>query len=275
MAIPANEHCRMVDRLRYIALIMAFVLLTGLPVSDSHAKSPFQAAQHFIETGQHTEARRALKSELHLRPGNIEARYNLAVLLEEIHHPQQALTLYEKNLTYTWHLPSIINLAGILLQQGKMELARLWLQKATKKIKYEATPWYMLAAIAEKDGSPLKAVSLYKRALKTDPLNGFAYLHYADFQSRHGKAGKGLKYAAKASRLLPDCGPCWRKYGDILRMAGQKRHAVEAFQRSLAIQPDNKTRQRLIDTLRNLGQHERAERMQQALNAWHRHQLKE
>ena len=75
-----------------------------------------------------------------MRPGNLEARYNLAVLLEDIHHQQQALTLYEENLTYVWHLPSIINLAAILQQQGKTAQARLWLQKATKKIKHEATP---------------------------------------------------------------------------------------------------------------------------------------
>jgi tetratricopeptide (TPR) repeat protein len=271
MAIMAKN----IDHIHYTALMTTFILLTGLSASDSHAKSPFQAAQHFIETGQYTEARRALKSELRMRPGNIEARYNFAVLLEEIHHPQQALTLYEENLTYAWHLPSIINLAGILLQQGKKEQARLWLQKATKKIKHEATPWYILAAMAEEDGKAVKAASLYRHALKTDPLNGFAYLHYADFQSRHGKSDKGLKYAAKASRLLPNCAPCWRKYGDILRLAGQKQRAVKAFQHSLAIQPDSKTRQRLIDALHSLGQHKRAERMQQALSAWHRHHLKE
>lgn len=260
--------------IRYTVMMIAVVLLVGLQTIDAHAKTPFQAAQHFIETGQHTEARRALKSELHIRPKNIEARYNLAVLLEDIHHQQQALTLYEENLTYAWHLPSIINLAAILQQQGKTAQARLWLQKATKKIKHEATPWYMLAAMAEQDGQIVKTASLYKKALKADPLNGFAYLHYADFQSRHGKPGKGLKHAAKATRLLPDCAPCWRKHGDILRRAEQKQHAVEAFQRSLAIHPDSETRQHLIDTLHSMGQHKRAERMQQALNAWHKHHPK-
>lgn len=275
MATLANIDSRIIDRIRRAAMMTAFILLIGLPAMNGYAKSPFQAAQHFIETGQHTEARRALKSELRMRPKNIEARYNLAVLLEDIHHPQQALALYEENLTYAWHLPSIINLVGILQRQGKTEQARLWLQKATKKIKHEATPWYLLATMAEKDGTVVKATSLYKSALKADPLNGFAYLHYADFQSRHGKSDKGLKYGAKATRLLPNCAPCWRKYGDILRMTEQKQHAIEAYQRSLAIQPDSNTRQHLIDTLHNMGQHKRAERIQQALNAWNKQQLKE
>lgn len=274
MATLANVNRTIIDRIRYAAMITAFMILAGLPAIDGHAKSPFQAAQRFIETGQHTEARRALKSELRMRPENIEARYNLAVLLEDIQHQQQALTLYEENLTYAWHLPSIINLAALLQHQGKTKQARLWLQKATKKIKHEATPWYLLAAMAEQDGQMVKAASLYRKALKADPLNGFAYLHYADFQSRHEESDKGLKYAAKATRVLPNCAPCWRKYGDILHKAGQKQDAIKAFQRSLAIQPNSETRQHLIDTLHSLGQHKRAERMQQALNTWRKQQPK-
>lgn len=264
--------CRAVRHIRYTAMVIVCLLLSGLQITESHAKSPFQAAQHFIETGQYTEARRALKSELRMRPENIEARYNLAVLLEDIHHQEQALTLYEENLTFAWHLPSIVNLATILKRQGKKEQARQWLQKATKKIKHEATPWYLLAIMAEKEGKNIEAASLYRKALTADPLNGFGYLHYADFQSRHEKADKGLKHAAKAMRLLPDCAPCWRKYGDILTTAGQKERAAEAFQHSLAIQPDSNTRQHLIDTLRSLGQHTRAETMQQSLNTWRKYQ---
>jgi len=265
---------RAVRHVRHTVMVLACLLLIGLQITETHAKSPFQAAQHFIETGQHTEARRALESELRMRPKNIEARYNLAVLLEDIHHQQQAFTLYEENITYAWHLPSIINLAAILQGQGKTEQARLLLQKATKRIKHEATPWYLLAAMAEQDGQMIKTASLYRKALKADPLNGFAYLHYADFQSRYGESDKGLRYAAKATRLLPNCAPCWRKYGNILRMAGQKQRAVESFQRSLAIQPNSETRQHLIDALHSIGQHKRAERMQQVLNTWRKHQPK-
>jgi len=256
-------------------MVIAGLLLTGLQITEAHAKSPFLAAQHFIETGQHTEARRALKSELRMRPENIEARYNLAVLLEDIQHQKEALTLYEENFTYAWHLPSIVNLVTILQRQGKTEQARQWLQNATKKIKYEATLWYMLAAMHEQDGQIEKAASLHRKALKADPLNGFAYLHYADFQSRHGESDKGMKYSAKAMRLLPNCAPCWSKSGNILMQAGQIADAAEAFQRSLAIQANSETRQFLIDALHSLGQHERAERMQQALNTWHRNQPKE
>jgi tetratricopeptide (TPR) repeat protein len=262
-----------VNRIRLAAMAAVFTALTALHANNSHAKSPFQAARHFIEKGQYTEARRALKSELYMHPENIEARYNLAVLLEDIAHPAQAIELYEKNLAYAWHLPSVINLAAILQRQGKQEEARLWLQKATKNLRYEATPWYLLAAMAERDCEAEKAEALYKKALKADPMNGFAYLHYGEFQSRREISDKGLKYAARATHLLPNCAPCWRRHGDILRAVGKNRLAVEAFQRSLAIQPNNKTRQHLINALHSLGRHERADRMQKALDTLRKHRI--
>jgi len=239
------------------------------------ARSDFQRAQQLLELGQITEARRALQSELRIHPENIEARYNLAVLLEDIGHHADAQSLYEKNLSLSWHLPSLINLATLLERQGHTEKASQWLEKATRKIRHEAAPWYLLASISEKKGKMTLAISQHKKAIRADPLNGFAWLHFANFQSRHHLADNGIKYAEKALRLLPDCAPCWRSYGDIMRRTGDNHKALAAYQHSLAIRPDSATRQQLITTLRHLGQTERAERMQQALDAWRKHHPKQ
>jgi len=247
--------------------------MTAWPVHGV-AKTAFQKAQQYIEQGRITEARRALQSELRIHPRNIEARYDLAVLLEDIDHQSDALPLYKKNLVISWHLPSLINLAALLERQGKTGQAHLWLEKATKKIRHEAAPWYVLAAMSEKDGNTALAIAQHKKAIKADPLNGFAWLHFAEFQSRHHLSDKGMKHAKRAIRLLPDCAPCWRSYGNIMQATGHSKQALAAYQRSLAIQPDSQTRQQLIIMLRQTGQIDRAERMQQALNAWRRHHQK-
>jgi len=251
-----------------------FVMAAAWP-TDSFGKSDFQIAQQHIEKGQTTEARRALQSELRVNPRNIEARYDLAVLLENIDHHSDALSLYKKNLSISWHLPSLINLAALLERQGKTEQSRRWLEKATKKIRHEAAPWYVLASMSEKDGNNALAITQYKKAIKADPLNGFAWLHFATFQSRHKLADQGITYAKKAMRLLPDCAPCWRKYGNIMQVTGHNNKAIAAYQRSLAIRPDSQTRQQLITTLRRLGKTDRANRMQQALDAWRKHHQKQ
>jgi len=255
-------------RLYFAGLLLA-LCATAAPC---RAETPFEASARLIEAGQITEARRALEAELRMRPKHVEARYNLAVLLQEAGKNQDAASLYEQNLSIAWHLPSVVNLAGILQQQGKSAQAKIWLQQATKKFRHEATPWYLLAAISEGEGNNTEAEQRLRKAITTDPLNGFAHLNYAGFQTRHKLADHGIKEASKATRLLPDCAPCWRQYGDILRASGKQQAALKAYQRSLVIQPDSKTRQQLIHVLNSLGEHERAGRMQQALDAWQKHQ---
>ncbi|WP_171966446.1 tetratricopeptide repeat protein [Mariprofundus micogutta] len=233
----------------------------------ARAETPFQAALQYIESGQITEARRALESELRLRPDNLEARYNLAILLERIGHRDESETLYKTNINTGRHLPSVINLAGLLQDKGHFNEATHLLESATRQFKSEATPWYLLAQMAEKNGTQIEAIRLFQKALKADPLNGFAYLAFADYQSRHHMKGSGLKHGAKASRLLSTCAPCLRKYGDILHRAKKDKDALIAYQHSLAIDPNDKTRQQLVIALRSLGQHRRAEHIQRGLDA--------
>jgi tetratricopeptide (TPR) repeat protein len=250
-----------------LALILPFAAITfaSLPAL---AGTPFEASQQFIESGQTTEARRALETELRLRPNNIEARYNLAVLLEEGGHQSDAMTLYEQNLSISWHLASLINLASALERSGKSSESQQWLEKGTKRIKHEATPWYMLAQLSEKRGDAILAAKQFHKALKADPLNGFAYLHNASFQSRNNLSDRGLRHGSKATRLLPECAPCWKSYGSILQHAGKNKEALDAYQHSLSIDPDIRTRKKLIVVLRKLGHLDRAEQMQRGTNNW-------
>ena len=258
---------RINSRVVYYSLALPFAIMALAPLS-ADAATPFEASQQFIESGQSTEARRALETELRMRPNNIEARYNLAVLLEESGHQADAMALYEQNLAISWHLPSLINLASALERSGKTLEAQQWLEKGTKRLRHEATLWYLLAAQSEKRGDITKATRQHQKALKTDPLNGFAHLHYASFQSRHKLNDMGLKHGTKATRLLPECAPCWKAYGSILQHAEKNNDALDAYQRSLSIEPDTATREKLIVVLRKLGHHDRAEQIQRGLNGW-------
>ena len=256
------------------AALYAVALLVALYAtpSPSLAKTPFEEAAQLIEAGQIPEARRALAEELRIHPKHVEARYNLAVLLQEIGQKKEAAKLYEKNLAIAWHLPSVINLAAILRQEGNTAQAKRWLKKATGKLRYEAAPWYLLAAMAEAEGHMHDAAKNYRRAVTTDPLNGFAHLRLAGFQSRRQIDDKGVKEIDRAIDLLPDCASCWRESGDILFAAGKLQAALKSYQHSLAIRPDAKTRQQLIHLLNSLGEHKRATRMQQALDTWKKYQ---
>jgi len=251
-------------------LILPAFALTLLSACTTIAppQSAWQTGQKQMQAGQWSEARRSFERELLEHPENQQARYNLALLLAQNGHSDDAATLYRQNLEIGWHFPSAINLAQLLQTSGNNEEAASLLTRAAKESPHEATPWYLLAEAADHAGNPDLAGQHFLQALKADPANGYAHLRYAAFQSRHGLEDHGIREGKKALALLPDCATCWRQYGDILLASGDHAAARAAWQRSLAIDPTTETRQRLIDLLRLEGQTEQAERMQQALDRW-------
>jgi len=245
---------------RYILLCICL-----LPAFPAWGKTPFEAAQTLYESGRETEARRALRQELRLRPRNLEARYDLAVLLADIGHRDEARKLYEQNLRLGRHLPSAINLSMMLLQEGREDEARKLLLDTARRFRAEAIPYYLLGDIAAGKGRIGQAEAYYQQALRADPLNGFAHLRYARFLAGRKRYSPALRHAMRASRLLPDCAPCWLMLGEIQQQAGHPRQALAAYQYSAALRPDKAVHGRIIAVLESMGENERAAAMHQAL----------
>jgi len=215
-----------------------------------------------------TEARRAWQLELIQSPKNFDARYNLGKLLEKSGHTADAKRLYEKNMMMGRHLASAVALTQLYMRKDQYLAASDVLKQATKNFRHEAVPWYLLAEIAIQHKQVKQARHYFLSSLKADPLNGFAHLRYAHFLSTQKQHSQAIRHAEKSLRLQKTCAPCWKIYGDILLAAQHQQDALQAYQRSLAILPAQDTRRQLIYVLRQLGQQQRAERMQQGLKAW-------
>ena len=228
----------------WLALLLLF------STSAAWAETYFQSALKYIETGRETEARRALQREIAVRPRNLEARYDLAVLLERIGHDKQAAELYRENLRLGRHLPSVVNLSSFLRRHHKLNEAEALLRSATKKYRSEAVPWYLLAEIAAERHNLQSAEEDFRNALRADRKNGFAHLRYARFLAAEGRIKAAEKQARLSIQLLPDCAPCQRIAGDILMRAGEKRQALHAWQRSMALAPDVRLRDKILGALK-------------------------
>jgi len=231
------------------------------------AETHFEAGMRLLESGHETEARRALELELKLRPRNLEARYDLAVLLTRIGHPKKAEHLYQQNMKYGWHLPTVANLSTIYLKKGQRKHAIQLLKKATRKFRSEAVPWYLLAAIAEQQKQFKTADQYYRKALKADRRNGFAHIRYARFLASLHQFNTAKEHAAHAVRLLPECAACFKIEGDVLRQGGDTKQALSAYQKAAALMPSRAIRMDIITMLDALGEHRRANIMKQALKA--------
>jgi len=222
------------------------ILLLLLVTTGSQAGTYFESAQQYLNAGQETEARRALELELSYRPDNLEARYDLAVLLERIGHEDSATELYRENIRRGHHLPSVVNLSAWLKTHGQIEQAYDLLQQATQDFHDEAVPWYLLADMVEQAGNNKQAYELYQKALKADEKNAYANLRFARFLAATKHPDAAVAQAEKAVSLLPSCAPCLKLAGDIFDQTKNHAGALALWQRSIAIQPDRALRQKIL-----------------------------
>ena len=246
------------------------MLLTGLALlapAHGHAETWFEAAGRHWEAGNLVEARRMLEREIRVRPQNLDARYDLAVLLERMGHANEAARLYEENLKKGWHLPTVVNLSAIYRGRGETAKAKALLQQAARRFRHEAAPWYLLADMAEARGDAKTAEADYRKAIRADPLNGYARIRHARFLARHGHPAQAASEAEQALRLAPECAPCLVIAGDIWKRQGRLRRALAAYQKAEAIAPRRDTRKRIIETLAALGMTRQADIMRRALAA--------
>jgi len=239
--------------LRISALLLITSLLLISPLSCL-AETHFEAAERLLMAGQETQARRSLELELMARPRNLEARYNLAVLLDRIGHDADAAELYRENIKRGRHLPSVINLSAWLSAQHRPDEAKMLLLQASKDFHGEAVPWYLLADMAYAKGNEKKAYDYYQRALKADEKNAFANLRFARFLAATEHVDAALAQADKAVRLLPSCAPCLKMAGDIYASAGKNSIALALWQKSIAIAPDRQLRHKILRMQRPDGQ---------------------
>jgi len=137
-----------------------------------------------------------------VRPGNLEARYNLAVMLEHISHTKEAERAYLENMRRGAHLPTIINLSAMYTRQGKRDQATQLLKQASRTFRSEASPWYLLAQMAEKDGNIGLARHNYQNSIKADPLNGFAHIRFARFLQKSSAISPGRRIRKRMVKLL-------------------------------------------------------------------------
>ncbi len=244
--------------------LLALILFAATPAV---AETWFEAAWRHLERGHVPEARRMLEREIKVRPRNLDARYDLAVLLERMGHEQEAQRLYQENLKKGWHLPTVVNLTAMWRRHGRIADAETLLERAATHFRHEAAPWYLLAELAESQGRFQEAETDYRKAVRADPLNGYARIRLARFLSNRHRGNEAVAEAERALELAPDCAPCLVIAGDIFQTHHDLRRALAAWQKAEAIEPRRDTRRRIIGALVALGKTQEAAVMQRALTA--------
>ena len=219
-------------------------LLEGLATAYRHA-------------GHHDLALGACQEILASAPGNPKAIYNSAVALMRLERYDEAEAPLRQLLTIQPdHLEALTNLAVCLQAQGKLAQAHdAW--QDLLAVENTAANHFDIGVILMDLGEPAAALTHFRKAAALDPTDHDAQMNLAAAARAAGSYGFAVVALRQATELRPDDAAGWAELGEtllVIYQSNQARHgpmlaeAVDAWRKSLAINPDQPTIQHRVGT---------------------------
>ena len=124
----------------------------------------------YVRTGQFASALESAEGALLLEPASVDGHLMRAALLQLTHETQRALNDYEWVLAHDAHAEdAAVNKAQLLLETGRLEEARRFLQAFVRKNGNSALSYHCIGQIEEAEGAPARAILSYRKALELRP----------------------------------------------------------------------------------------------------------
>lgn len=119
--------------------------------------------------------------------------------------PDEAVTAYDKGLSYTPNAPYLWRAKGALLQRiGLLREAEQCLVRAISYDKFDSLAWRLLGDVQRDQDRPKKAHRAYGEALKLDPRSATTWARYGACQLRLARPRDALRSYEMALKLDPD-----------------------------------------------------------------------
>lgn len=231
-----------------------------------------------------------------------EDRYEVtldeALKLAQGHHHAGNFMLAERTYrdilrTVPDHYPTVHYLGILLFQNGNLDEAEIYLQKAVNEEPQDKNGWNNYAAALTQQKKFESALEAYKKALKIDSdyldaLNNVSYVHWSlgrfdeaekmarkvldvDPENASGltnlamalssleKYEEALEICQKASEVAPDDSNIWTNWGNTLRDMGRVAASEAPCRKAVELNPKNpEALNNLANTLRDLGDVDKA-----------------
>jgi len=202
--------------------------------------------------GRHGEAAAAYRKALRLAPEDTTTMFNLAVALArtgetaEAHALLRRVTAREEDFVEAWH-----NLAALCTAQGKLAEARDAWRQVVARAPRAAYAHTKLGEVL------MDMVAAFAEAAKIEPNNPVAHMNFAAASVRIGSFGQAVVATKRAAALAPGDPGVWSSLGSLLielhRATEENRflaEAVAAWEKSLAIQPDQPELKKVMEHYR-------------------------
>lgn len=192
------------------------------------------------QTAHPIEALAPMRRATALSPGDVEARYNLAVV-------QQALYRFEEaEAGYRWvlkrepaYLDALSNLGVILQQSGRLEASRYCYEELLAKDPSRGPAWGNLAQVLQKLGADKQADKAFVQALAMVPGHVDYYWHHGDVLRKLKRADEAVEVYRQALDMAPGTAKGWASLGAALMDGDEWDQADDCVRRALEIDPES------------------------------------
>ncbi len=241
-----------------------------LKAVPNHAPAAFLLARASARIGRGDEAIAALRQTVKLHPEHPEAWRVLADHLMAIGDAEGADAAYLRHVKASTHNPELLRAAAAMVKKD-LPRAESLLKAHLMKAPTDVAAIRMLAEVAARLGRDDDAIALLERCLRLAPNFTPAMSNYAALLHRRNDSARGLPviervlalephnpgyrnlYAVLLSRLghfdrasriyaellreYPSQAKTWLSYGHTLKTDGKLKEGIDAYRRSIAIEP--------------------------------------
>lgn len=138
--------------------------------TEVRAEVHFQTGFKLLRAGRCLDAVKHYQRATELMPGRILAHVRLGQSLECLESYEEAVAAYEKAMRLdTRHGGPVDRLTALLMQLGRLEEARDYLEADALRHPKKSTPLFRLAEIAEALGESDRAVEYFRDAIQVSP----------------------------------------------------------------------------------------------------------
>jgi tetratricopeptide (TPR) repeat protein len=137
--------------------------------------------------------------------------------------------------------------------RGDLDRAAMLLEEGIRAFPRAAALYNNLAVVLERRGRYDEAAVAADRAITEDPTQATAHKNAGDLHYRHGRYEDALECYARAVRLDPNLGgDVYLKLGNIRYRRRDRNEAVQLWERSLTLAPDNPMARNNLEMARRL-----------------------
>ena len=191
------------------------------------------------QKGNHAAAAGFLEAALRLQPRSGMAHLNLALALQNLHRPQEALSHFQLSLVFQPGNPEALLQRGLVLQELQRPEEALASFDALLKLQADPGPLLhfsrgnALTALRR----PQEALASYELALELQPDHVASLINRGSALLDLKRLDEGLESLERALALAPQEAEAWAFLGNALHLLGRHREAVAAFEAALIRNP--------------------------------------